>query len=156
MPFLPPNQRRQSTEGKLMIRRDRKLIIFLRDDFARPGAGGVQRARAVCRTKGDYYKRWKRRSICEYKVNDGDRRHNVRSDRPMNGPQYPLGQIQDLCPLSGLFALRKSRSRSSGHLPLVHLTITITLTVSLIGNESVPTQLAQCRFPGLAISNAKI
>jgi len=24
------------------------------------------------------------------------------------------------------------------------------------GNESVPTQLAQCRFPGLAISNAKI
>ena len=26
----------------------------------------------------------------------------------------------------------------------------------VIGNESVPTQLAQCRFPGLAISNAKI
>jgi len=25
-----------------------------------------------------------------------------------------------------------------------------------IGNESVPIQLAQCRFPGLAISNAKI
>ena len=25
-----------------------------------------------------------------------------------------------------------------------------------MGNESVPTQLAQCRFPGLAISNAKI
>jgi len=25
-----------------------------------------------------------------------------------------------------------------------------------IGNESVPTQLAQCWFPGLAISNAKI
>ena len=24
-----------------------------------------------------------------------------------------------------------------------------------IGNESVPIQLAQCRFPGLAISNAK-
>jgi len=25
-----------------------------------------------------------------------------------------------------------------------------------IGNESVPIQLAQCRFPGLAISKAKI
>jgi len=25
-----------------------------------------------------------------------------------------------------------------------------------IGNESVPIQLAQCRFPGLAISNAKM
>jgi len=25
-----------------------------------------------------------------------------------------------------------------------------------LGNESVPIQLAQCRFPGLAISNAKI
>jgi len=25
-----------------------------------------------------------------------------------------------------------------------------------IGNESVPIQLAQCRFPGLAISSAKI
>jgi len=25
-----------------------------------------------------------------------------------------------------------------------------------IGNESAPTQLAQCRFPGLAISNAKM
>ena len=25
-----------------------------------------------------------------------------------------------------------------------------------IGNESVPIQLTQCRFPGLAISNAKI
>jgi len=25
-----------------------------------------------------------------------------------------------------------------------------------IGNESVPTQLAQCWFPGLVISNAKI
>ena len=25
-----------------------------------------------------------------------------------------------------------------------------------IGNESVPTQLAQCWFPGLAFSNAKI
>jgi len=26
----------------------------------------------------------------------------------------------------------------------------------IIGNESVPIQLAQCRFPGLAISSAKI
>jgi len=26
----------------------------------------------------------------------------------------------------------------------------------LIGNENVPMQLAQCWFPGLAISNAKI
>ena len=25
----------------------------------------------------------------------------------------------------------------------------------LIGNESLPIQLSQCRFPGLAISNAK-
>ena len=25
-----------------------------------------------------------------------------------------------------------------------------------IGNESVPMQLAQCRFPGMAISNVKI
>jgi len=25
-----------------------------------------------------------------------------------------------------------------------------------MGNESVPIQLAQCRFPGLAISNAEI
>jgi len=25
-----------------------------------------------------------------------------------------------------------------------------------IGNESVPIQLAQCRFPGLAISSAKV
>jgi len=29
-------------------------------------------------------------------------------------------------------------------------------TLSLVGNESVPIQLAQCWFPGLAISNAKI
>ena len=29
-------------------------------------------------------------------------------------------------------------------------------SVHQIGNESVPIQLAQCRFPGLAISNAKI
>jgi len=27
---------------------------------------------------------------------------------------------------------------------------------AIIGNESVPIQLAQCRFPGLAIFNAKI
>jgi len=26
----------------------------------------------------------------------------------------------------------------------------------VIGNESAPIQLAQCRFPGLSISNAKI
>ena len=31
-----------------------------------------------------------------------------------------------------------------------------TLCLMPIGNESVPIQLAQCRFPGLAISNAKI
>jgi len=31
-----------------------------------------------------------------------------------------------------------------------------TYCCSLIGNESVPIQLAQCWFPGLAISNAKI
>jgi len=30
------------------------------------------------------------------------------------------------------------------------------LAVRAIGNESVPIQLAQCRFPGLVISNAKI
>jgi len=29
-------------------------------------------------------------------------------------------------------------------------------TLRPIGNESVPIQLAQCRFPGLAISDAKI
>jgi len=28
--------------------------------------------------------------------------------------------------------------------------------VQSIGNESVPIQLAQCRFPGLAVSNAKM
>jgi len=32
----------------------------------------------------------------------------------------------------------------------------LTLTGSAIGNESAPKQLAQCRFPGLAISNVKI
>jgi len=29
-------------------------------------------------------------------------------------------------------------------------------SINPIGNESAPIQLAQCRFPGLAISNAKI
>jgi len=32
----------------------------------------------------------------------------------------------------------------------------IALGERVIGNESAPIQLAQCRFPGLSISNAKI
>ena len=32
----------------------------------------------------------------------------------------------------------------------------VTPLLTLIGNESAPIQLAECRFPGLAISNAKI
>jgi len=32
----------------------------------------------------------------------------------------------------------------------------IDYSLNALGNESVPIQLAQCRFPGLAISNAKI
>jgi len=32
----------------------------------------------------------------------------------------------------------------------------IGMQTAAIGNESVPLQLAQCRFPGLAISNAEI
>ena len=32
----------------------------------------------------------------------------------------------------------------------------VTPFLTLIGNESAPIQLAECRFPGLAISNAKI
>jgi len=35
-------------------------------------------------------------------------------------------------------------------------TVSNWVLVRDIGNESVPIQLAQCRFPGLAISNAKI
>ena len=34
--------------------------------------------------------------------------------------------------------------------------LVVLAAVAAIGNESVPIQLAQCRFPGLAISNAKI
>jgi len=30
------------------------------------------------------------------------------------------------------------------------------VTIFAMGNKSVPIQLAQCRFPGLAISNAKM
>jgi len=32
----------------------------------------------------------------------------------------------------------------------------LPVCVFRVGNESVPIQLAQCRYPGLAISNAKI
>ena len=34
--------------------------------------------------------------------------------------------------------------------------LVVLAAVAAIGNESAPIQLAQCRFPGLAISNAKI
>jgi len=40
--------------------------------------------------------------------------------------------------------------------PSVHPPNGVSVCSSVIGNESAPIQLAQCRFPGLAISNAKI
>ena len=37
-----------------------------------------------------------------------------------------------------------------------HFTACVQIETGAIGNKSVPIQLAQCWFPGLAISNAKI
>jgi len=39
---------------------------------------------------------------------------------------------------------------------LAKCTSLVAIAALIIGNEGVPIQLAQCRFPGLAISNAKI
>ena len=43
-----------------------------------------------------------------------------------------------------------------GFVNITQLASLVAVAVGYTGNESVPIQLAQCRFPGLAISNAKI
>ena len=52
------------------------------------------------------------------------------------------------------------QSRKSSSIPSLDSDATVqadfAITTTTTGKESVPIQLAQCRFPGLAISNAKI
>jgi len=56
-----------------------------------------------------------------------------------------------------VLALPSAFCCSCGHRVFLISSAVIGSTVSSrIGNESVPIQLAQCRFPGLATSNAKI
>jgi len=59
------------------------------------------------------------------------------------------------------FSLRNTaacrmRRRKRRHIPRRAALHRIPCERTLIGNESVPIQLVQCRFPGLPISNAKI
>jgi len=51
--------------------------------------------------------------------------------------------------------LHKNCNVDCSSLLFCHITVH-PVTQTTIANESVPIQLAQCRFPGLAISNAKI
>jgi len=56
-------------------------------------------------------------------------------------------------------ALLAARLSASKHRQIIKINILFHVgraQLSITGKESVPIQLAQCRFPGLAISNAKI
>jgi len=85
----------------------------------------------------------------------------------MSKPMRTLVANSDCC--KGDFAvLAFSMRLRDQHLPLRHLPVPlnnqhyyragddVVYDVTVIGNESVPIQLAQCRFPAQAISNAKI
>ena len=71
-------------------------------------------------------------------------------------------RLGDLCSDDSVANSRLRTHRHYQHVPHQHrvsstlTSLSTSLLQPLIGNESVPIQLAQCRFPGLAISNAKI
>jgi len=64
------------------------------------------------------------------------------------------GEINEMS--HGSTELHCSVRRTDGRTDIEsHITLPID-EANVIGNESVLIQLAQCRFPGLAMSNAKI
>jgi len=70
---------------------------------------------------------------------------------------YDSRHIQADCEEPGSAPEPYARQSSMGYLYLLPTDLLLLWPVRCdIGNESVPIQLAQCRFPGLAISNAKI
>ena len=57
---------------------------------------------------------------------------------------------------SGLSSCHRGRYKSNRCCRLHYTAQQLVMLPPPVGNESAPIQLAQCRFPGLAISNAKM
>jgi len=70
----------------------------------------------------------------------------------------PLPNAADIqpCPPASAAVRHYSNVADAAQVSCEHFAQITTLQLLFTANESVPVQLAQCWFPGLAISNAKI